>query len=63
MKKYHMFSSEFSSKTAFFCLNSFVVLLLSLVLGSTARAVSLEKYPQLIELADRLVQEHDLDRT
>ncbi|GIT49021.1 MAG: hypothetical protein Ct9H300mP14_09490 [Gammaproteobacteria bacterium] len=52
-----------SSKTVFFCLSSLVVLLLSLAPGSTARAVSLEKYPQLIELADRLVQEHDLDRT
>jgi len=63
MKTHHMFWSEVASKTVFFCLSSLVVLLLSLVPGSTARAVSLEKYPQLIELADRLVQEHDLDRT
>ena len=63
MKTHSMFSSEFVSKMAFSCLSGLVVLLLSLLPGSTARAVSLEKYPQLIELADRLVQEHDLDRT
>ena len=63
MKTHHMCWSEVASKTVCFCLSSLVVLLLSLAPGSTARAVSLEKYPQLIELADRLVQEHDLDRT
>ena len=63
MKTHHMFWSEVASKTVLFFLSSLVVLLLSLVPGSTARAVSLEKYPQLIELADRLVQEHDLNRT
>lgn len=63
MKTHHMCWSEVASKTVCICLSSLVVLLLSLAPGSTARAVSLEKYPQLIELADRLVQEHDLDRT
>ena len=63
MKTHHMFWSEIASKTVLFCLSSLVALLLSFVPVSTAWSVSLEKYPQLIELADRLVQEHDLDRT
>ena len=63
MKTHQMFWSEVASKPVCICLSRLVVILLSLAPGSTARAVSLEKYPQLIELADRLVQEHDLDRT
>ena len=63
MRTQHMFWSELASKTVHFCLSSLVVLLLSLVPGSTSRAVSLEKYPQLIELADRLAHEHKFDRT
>ena len=50
-------------KTVLFCLSSLVALMLSLVSGPIAQAVSLEKYPQLIELAYRLAQEHNLDRT
>ena len=63
MKTHHMCWSEVVSKAVSFCLSSLVALMLSLVPGSTARAVSLEKYPQLIELADRLAQEQHLDRT
>ena len=53
MKTHHMCWSEVASKTVCFCLSSLIVFLLSLAPGYTARAVSHEKYPKLIELADR----------
>ena len=63
MRAHHMFWSMVTSKTVPFYLTILLAFLLSLAPGSTTRAVSLEKYPQLIELADRLVAEHNLDRT
>ena len=59
MRTQHMFWGEVAYKIVPVCLIGLVVLLLSLVPGSTARAVSLEKYPQLIELADRLAREQN----